>query len=118
MFGVRTAWGDAGLKCFVYAAKRGFHGERLWRVATSNISHLRAVVRAKGYLWLATRPDRWGLWSQVADNFQFSGIARLAVISLHMDMFTYISIKNSFVPTMQVAIPGIVKKGVQSRPSE
>lgn len=61
------------MNAFVYRAQRPFQPDRLWKVASSSISHLKAVVRAKGLVWLVSRPDRWGYWSQNPQSIDISG---------------------------------------------
>jgi G3E family GTPase len=63
------------MNAFVYKAQRPFAPDRLWKVASSSISHLKAVVRAKGLVWLVSRPDRWGYWSQNPQSIEISGIS-------------------------------------------
>jgi hypothetical protein len=65
------------MNAFVYRAQRPFQPDRLWKVASSSISHLKAVVRAKGLVWLVSRPDRWGYWSQNPQSIDISGALRL-----------------------------------------
>lgn len=49
---------------FVFTADRPFHPERLWELFDGEWS---GVFRSRGVLWLATRPEKVGFWTQAAD---------------------------------------------------
>ncbi len=59
---------EYGISHFVYRASKPFHPERLkaWLEA-----EWPGVIRSKGFVWLATRPDRVGGWSQAGAVTQF-----------------------------------------------
>lgn len=58
---------EYGFKSFVYAARRPFHSERLMNAIEDGL--FEDIVRAKGVVWLATRHDRAGEWSQAGRVF-------------------------------------------------
>lgn len=58
---------EYGFTSFVYGAQRPFHAGRLMELIES--SEFDSIIRSKGLVWLATRPDRGGEWSQAGGVF-------------------------------------------------
>lgn len=58
---------EYGFKSFVYASRRPFHSQRLMNAIEEGV--FEDIVRAKGVVWLATRNDRAGEWSQAGRVF-------------------------------------------------
>uniref|UniRef100_A0A7S4K8R4 CobW C-terminal domain-containing protein n=1 Tax=Guillardia theta TaxID=55529 RepID=A0A7S4K8R4_GUITH len=60
-----------GITSFVFRHRRPFHPQRLFLLAQSFESRVgKSVLRSKGFVWIATRPDLMGQWSQAASNVE------------------------------------------------
>ena len=57
---------EYGIGSFVYRARRPFHPQRLYDVLESGL--LSTVLRAKGFIWIASRPHFCGSWSQAGSS--------------------------------------------------
>lgn len=55
---------EYGISSFVYRARRPFHPHRLWEVLNDGWG---GVLRAKGFVWLATKHDIIGVYSQAGN---------------------------------------------------
>ena len=58
---------EYGIASFVYRRRRPFHPKRLMDAIDAG---LKGVVRSKGYLWIASRPQYTGVWSQAGSSLQ------------------------------------------------
>lgn len=56
---------EYGVSSFVYRARRPFHPGRLMALLASDA--LNGVIRSKGFIWLATRHNRVGVWSHAGE---------------------------------------------------
>jgi G3E family GTPase len=52
---------EYGLSSLIFQSRRPLHPQRFWDLVTG--SAFKGVIRSKGFLWLATRPDWAGVWS-------------------------------------------------------
>lgn len=64
---------EYGIISFIYRARQPFHPEKLYRFFNETWD---GVVRAKGFFWLATRPDYVGEMSQAGAFVRHNGMGR------------------------------------------
>lgn len=65
--GVPAAPAGSGVSAFVFKARRPLHPARFWAFLNEG-DH--GLLRTKGFLWLATRPDFVAEWSQAGNGCQ------------------------------------------------
>ncbi|MFM8951935.1 MAG: GTP-binding protein [Planctomycetaceae bacterium] len=65
---------EYGISSQVFRARRPLHPQRLWNLITGPA--FKGVIRSKGFVWLATRPDYAGIWSSagVVSSLQPGGL--------------------------------------------
>ncbi|KAL9654441.1 hypothetical protein ABK040_010464 [Willaertia magna] len=59
-----------GITSFAYRRRRPFHPKRLSEQFIHNEEALDGVLRSKGFFWLCTKMDTYGLWSQAGDTLR------------------------------------------------
>jgi G3E family GTPase len=65
---------EYGISSRVFRARRPLHPQRFWNLITGPA--FKGVIRSKGFVWLATRPDYAGIWSSagVVSSLQPGGL--------------------------------------------
>ncbi|RFS45641.1 GTP-binding protein [Micromonospora craniellae] len=71
---------EYGISSMLFRAPEPFHPQRLWNFLEAAID-THGVLRSKGFVWLATRPDTIALWSQAGPNGQCDPAATPVVVS-------------------------------------
>lgn len=62
---------EYGINSFVFRDSRPFHPNRLWSFITSDFPA--NIIRSKGLLWMASRPDQAINWSQAGGSIKAEG---------------------------------------------
>jgi G3E family GTPase len=65
-----------GIESFVYRSRKPFHPQRLHELLAEPTAGLPGVIRAKGYFWLASRPDWVGALSAAGRVCHFEPVGR------------------------------------------
>ncbi|MFI2651097.1 GTP-binding protein [Micromonospora fulviviridis] len=71
---------EYGISSIVFRDHRPMHPQRLWDLLAGGLEVF-GVVRSKGFLWLASRPDVQALWSQAGPSGRCDPIGVPVVVS-------------------------------------
>ena len=67
---------EFGISSFVYEARRPFHPQRLWDRLMEDGDFYSNLLRSKGFMWLASRHDIAGQWSQAGQVVTLDPLGR------------------------------------------
>jgi G3E family GTPase len=67
---------EFGISSFVYESRRPFHPGRLWNRLMEDGEFYANLLRSKGYMWLASRHDICGQWSQAGQVVTLDPLGR------------------------------------------
>ncbi|MFC8851254.1 MULTISPECIES: GTP-binding protein [unclassified Micromonospora] len=71
---------EYGISSIVFRDHRPLHPQRLWDLFAAGLDGY-GVVRSKGFLWLASRPDVQALWSQAGPSGRCDPVGVPVVVS-------------------------------------
>ncbi|MET8359828.1 GTP-binding protein [Micromonospora sp. NPDC005171] len=71
---------EYGISSIVFRDHRPMHPQRLWDLLAGGLEVF-GVVRSKGFLWLASRPDVQALWSQAGPSGRCDPVGVPVVVS-------------------------------------
>ncbi|MEU3458023.1 GTP-binding protein [Micromonospora sp. NPDC006766] len=71
---------EYGISTIVFRDHRPFHPHRLWDLLAGGLDAF-GVIRSKGFLWLASRPDVQALWSQAGPSGRCEPVGVPVVVS-------------------------------------
>ncbi|MGC5311497.1 GTP-binding protein [Micromonospora zamorensis] len=71
---------EYGISSIVFRDHRPLHPQRLWDLLAGGLDVF-GVVRSKGFLWLASRPDVQALWSQAGPSGRCDPVGVPVVVS-------------------------------------
>ncbi len=71
---------EYGIASLVFRDHRPFHPQRLWDLLAGGLDAF-GVIRSKGFLWLASRPDVQALWSQAGPSGRCDPVGVPVVVS-------------------------------------